>query len=699
MIDITFLGVFPIGTGYRIALNEPTKSFEISVQDVEMYAKTGLLPSGLREKMNGLPGKLQGQILREIIKEFKKRNSSQGNELPEKFDTKSVAESVLGILKIRTFRDNETSVYYDKGVYLPNGETKIKEVIHSLLDGKESSQLCSEVIGKIQRATYVNREDFFNHIEHKLVLENGILDLDTLQLSAYDPNWLSLTKFPIVYNKDAKCDKILNFLNEVLRPEDIPIIQEWVGYQLWAFGYPSQKAMMLVGDGGNGKSVLISLIEALVGKNNRSAVSLQEFAEDKFSKADLFGKASNLYADLPDRDLKSVGIFKMLTGGDPIRAQEKHVKAFTFTNVAKLTFSCNKVPRVPEDTEGFFRRWIIIEFPYTFEGSTTEDKELKNKLTSDQTEMSGFLNWALEELQRLRANGWKFTHSKTVQEIREDYVVRSDPYKAFKMHCIIENTSGEVGKDELYQAYKDHCDRHKLTAKSSDSFFKNFKDLFQPGVLQEFRPKNKDANGNRPRKFVGILLREKEKWCTEVTEEEVEALIKKFDEGPDNNRGLKSGHSGQGGQQKIDDVQRVQGKEENKDGQSGHNSVHSVQGVQPFSPIIGQASEKNSLPEKNELPNTDNPQSPEDLKENQENEVPNDDFGVNYYRILTPFQYEFEKDGKIIRIVCEKGQVRKLSNKTAILYRPYVERACPNGSIWDPVSRECVTNMGDDRNG
>ncbi|MEM3859399.1 MAG: hypothetical protein QW478_08325 [Candidatus Micrarchaeaceae archaeon] len=39
MIDITFLGVFPIGTGYRIALNEPTKSFEISVQDVEMYEK------------------------------------------------------------------------------------------------------------------------------------------------------------------------------------------------------------------------------------------------------------------------------------------------------------------------------------------------------------------------------------------------------------------------------------------------------------------------------------------------------------------------------------------------------------------------------------------------------------------------------------------------------------------------------------
>ncbi|MEM3206186.1 MAG: hypothetical protein QW302_04645, partial [Thermoplasmatales archaeon] len=209
---------------------------------------------------SNLLSKPQEQTIWKITKKSKKKRNPHGNKLSEKTDTKLIAESVMGILKIKTFRDNETSVYYDNGVYLPNGETKIKELIHLLLDGKESTALCNEVIGKIQRATYVNREDFFNHTEHKIVVENGILDLGTLELSPHDPNWLSLTKFPVVYNKDAKCEKILNFINEVLRPEDIPVIQEWVGYQLWVFGYPAQKAMMFVGDGGNGKSVLISLI-------------------------------------------------------------------------------------------------------------------------------------------------------------------------------------------------------------------------------------------------------------------------------------------------------------------------------------------------------------------------------------------------------------------------------------------------------
>ncbi|MEM3798102.1 MAG: hypothetical protein QXY74_06680 [Candidatus Bathyarchaeia archaeon] len=75
MTDITLLGIFPIGTGYRITLNDPTKSFEISVQDIEMYAKTGIVSSGLKEKINDLPGKLQEQILRTIVGEFKKSNS------------------------------------------------------------------------------------------------------------------------------------------------------------------------------------------------------------------------------------------------------------------------------------------------------------------------------------------------------------------------------------------------------------------------------------------------------------------------------------------------------------------------------------------------------------------------------------------------------------------------------------------------
>jgi putative DNA primase/helicase len=124
-----------------------------------------------------------------------------------------------------------------------------------------------------------------------------------------------------------------------------------------------QKALLLVGDGSNGKSTLINLIKAFTGHENVSAVSLQELENNRFSKADLYNKLVNLYADLLDGALKTVGTFKMLTGSDPIKGERKFQNSFLFKNFAKLIFLANKVPKVFEDRDAFFRRWTILTFP------------------------------------------------------------------------------------------------------------------------------------------------------------------------------------------------------------------------------------------------------------------------------------------------------------------------------------------------
>ncbi len=488
---------------------------------------------------------------RKDVKKLKKA-VNKGKNNKEGPTTTEIAERLIQSGIFRTFRDNESVYYYREGVHVHNGETKIKEMVHELLEGTESSQFCGEVIGKVQRATYTDRSEFTEHSEHKIVLQNGILDLDKLELHGHTPEWLALAKFPVNFKKEAKCSKILKFISEVARPEDIPLLQEWTGYNLWVFGYPAQKAMLLVGGGGNGKSTFIGLLEALVGRENRSAVSLHELEENRFARHDLYGKAVNLYPDLPDKDLKSTGIFKMLTGGDPIRAEDKNVKAFTYHNVAKLTFSCNAVPRVPEDSVAYFRRWLIVEFPYTFEGSTGEDKDLKEKLTNDPEEMSGFLNWALEGLQRLRKNEWHFSNGKTVETVREDYIVRSDPYRAFVTHCVYDDPNGQVKKDDLFQAYRDHCEIHKVVSRSRDAFFKNFKDQFRPGTLTDYRP-NKEEDPERPRMFKGISLRERKKWCLPEEEEQDAQNISTKD--PPHNGGL----IGLTGLKEVQGVQRVQG--------------------------------------------------------------------------------------------------------------------------------------------
>ena len=63
------------------------------------------------------------------------------------------------------------------------------------------------------------------------------------------------------------------------------------------------------------------------------------------------------------------------------------------------------------------------------------------------------------------------------------YILVLSPYGAFVMHCVCEDPNGQVKKDDLFQAYRDHCEIHKVVSRSIDAFFKNFKDQFRPGAL------------------------------------------------------------------------------------------------------------------------------------------------------------------------------------------------------------------------
>lgn len=85
------------------------------------------------------------------------------------------------------------------------------------------------------------------------------------------------------------------------------------------------------------------------------------------------------------------------------------------------------------------------------------------------------------------------------------------------------------------------------------------------------------------------------------------------------------------------------------------------------------------------------------VKGNQKNnspkdgDIPDSGYRTDFYRIKIGFQYEFEKDGRTIKVNCKEGEVRKLSEKTAILHRAYLEKACPEGH-WDSIEKQCITD-------
>ena len=363
-----------------------------------------------------------------------------------------IAEDIINSLHIITMRDNEEMLHYQDGIYHSGGDIRIKEVMGQKMPHWLRGTTLREVMLSIQSRTYRSRDEIDTD-KHLIHLKNGIYNLRTGEFGEFTPDILSTSKIPVEYDPDAECPAIDKFMSEVLSKADNDIIYELLGYCLYR-AYPIQKAIIFVGGGRNGKSVLINLLTDFIGKSNISGQALQDLETKQFSTSHLFGKMVNAYPDLSSEGMKTTGVFKSLVGGDMIPAEKKFKQGFTFRNYAKLIFSCNTLPSTADDTDGYFRRWVIVNFPNKFEGDN-DDKNIIHKITTP-TELSGLFNRAVVELKALLDRG-DFSNAETTEQTRDRYVRMSDSLRAFLTDYVEASSNNHIWKDELYGRYAEYC--------------------------------------------------------------------------------------------------------------------------------------------------------------------------------------------------------------------------------------------------
>jgi putative DNA primase/helicase len=380
------------------------------------------------------------------------------------FIPKRLADYIKSRYIFITTTGNEEIFVYKDGVYIP-AESLIKGLCSNLLGNRATTHRINETLNNIKYTTFVDRNEF-NKDKHLINLKNGIFNLEKMKLQPHSPTVIMTNQLPVVYNPNADCPKIKDFFYQIVCAEDVPLLQEIFGYCLWK-DYHIQKAFMLIGDGANGKSTFLGLLKRFLGTENVSSVSLQDLINNRFASATLFGKIANVYADLPDLALHKTGVFKMLTGGDIVPAEKKFKDMFTFVNFAKLLFSTNKIPETRDSSVAFFRRWILINFPFKFEDENC-DTHILDKLTTEE-ELSGLFNWSIEGLKRLLNNG-HFSNNLTTEEIQITYERMSSSVAAFAKDCLEVESGGIISKAELYQKYIEYCQKNKLPEKASNIF-------------------------------------------------------------------------------------------------------------------------------------------------------------------------------------------------------------------------------------
>ena len=357
----------------------------------------------------------------------------------------------------QTYRDAASQLWvYRGGVYLPCGEAALRTDAQELLGQERREDRINEALHYVKVATHVDEESppdcrYIN-------MRNGRLDWKLGTLEPHTSAVFTTVQLPFDYDALALCPTFDDYLGTTFEPDDLPLIEEILGWCL----IPDRRfeqAVMLTGEGENGKSVFLDLVGYLLGEANVANVALQDLEENRFRAAELYGKLANVFADLDARGLQSSSMFKTLTTGDFVTAERKHAQPFRFRCYAKLLFSANRIPTSRDRTHAFYRRWLIIPFTRTFDGVGTNpqpDKQLREKL---KAELPGILNRALQGLARLTLHE-AFTQPKSVIEAKQAFMRRNDNLRVFAEECLLANPIGTIPKQEFADVYKRWCESY-----------------------------------------------------------------------------------------------------------------------------------------------------------------------------------------------------------------------------------------------
>lgn len=344
------------------------------------------------------------------------------------------------------------------GSYHADGASFVRQQVKQIMErmrvaAKWTSHKAEEVVKYIE----VDAPTLWERPKIEVVnVLNGLLDVSTRILSPHSPDFLSPVQLPVKFDRNARCPMWDKFIGEVF-PGDSEAIAWEIPAWLATPDTSIQKAVLLTGDGANGKSTYLRAVLAFVGRQNVAAISLHRLENDRFSVARLVGRLANICPDLPSEDLSSTSIFKSITGGDALMAERKFEESFEFVPFARLIFSANHPPKSQDASSAFFRRWVVVPFERTFHAGDpgTLPRDQLDELLADPTELSGVLNKALEAVASIRRHG--LSESESTRRAMDEFRQTTDPVAVWLDRNTVLEPDALIPADQLWQDYNQDC--------------------------------------------------------------------------------------------------------------------------------------------------------------------------------------------------------------------------------------------------
>ena len=252
----------------------------------------------------------------------------------------------------------------------------------------------------------------------------------------------------------------MRFVNELLEPEDVKTLQEFMGYCM----IPStraQKMLLIIGNGGEGKSRIGVVMRDILGDNMNNG-SIPKLETNSFARADLEHKLLMVDDDMRMEKLPTTNNLKaLITADGPMDLEKKGVQSYQGLMYCRLmAFSNGFLRSANDDSYGFFRRQLILMTKPRAK-DRADDPFLSDKLRAEKEQIAV---WALDGLYRLRKQNFRFTVSDRSKAAIMSAMDEANNVVSFlrSKGSFTFDPEGEITSREFYNIYKCWCDDNAI---------------------------------------------------------------------------------------------------------------------------------------------------------------------------------------------------------------------------------------------
>ena len=272
-----------------------------------------------------------------------------------------------------------------------------------------------------------------------------VIDVKDKKASKADPKFFNVNPIPWKVGKSSET------------PIMDKLFAEWVGekyvltlYEIIAYccipDYPIHLIFCFIGSGCNGKTKFQQMLVKFLGSQNCSSTELDSLLDSRFESAKLFKKLLCTLGETNFGIISKTSLLKRLVGQDMVGYEFKGKNPFDDYNYAKILINTNSLPTSTDTSEGFYRRWLIIDFPNVF----SEGKDILDTIPKEEYE--NLACKVCKILPGLLERG-KFYNQGSIDERKKAFIMASNPLSLFLSHFCERSFESYVRYQVLYMAY------------------------------------------------------------------------------------------------------------------------------------------------------------------------------------------------------------------------------------------------------